>query len=53
MGEVSDTISDVVAKMATAMAIIILNVFVRVGCIWVVCLLQIKLKIHDFPNIAR
>jgi len=32
MGEVRDTISDVVAKMATAMAIIILNVFMKVGC---------------------
>lgn len=44
MGEVSDTISDVVAKMATAMAIIILNVFMKVGCIWVVCLPKIKIK---------
>jgi len=53
MGEVSDTISDVVAKMATAMAIMILNVFIKVGCIWAVCLSQIKLKINDFANIAR
>lgn len=53
MGEVSDTTSDVVAKMATAIAIKILKDFIKWVVFRVYILLQIKLKINNCPNIIR
>lgn len=53
MGEVSDTTSDVVAKMATAIVITILKYFIKWVVFRVCILLQIKYRINNYPNIIR